>query len=368
MTTRLGSLAALVASAALLSSAAACNRGPEGQNAREPGGAPAGGQQALPDSVGAPSAVPALASDPVIWLEEIGVQLPRSTATHTAAQAWEELPAAKVPDAGNLAPQHRWLEPAILIGTSQLYAGSDRLGPVACAADLPEQCTAQALSAPTAKQLLHAAAADVDEGGRWKQVLDAAQARGWAGKTVWLLADRRIAASAVLAAERALRHAGATPQLGVATLDGQLAVLLPATTGPGSPAELSFAPSSAQAPAELPPGAAPTDLVAVRVQVRRQGVHLMLTRPQPAATVTPELLGSVVETLCVWAERARVAAPHVRLATVQASADAPWEEVVRVVDALRDTCGRAAKGTPCHDRRPLYEAVVIAIDSSPASL
>ena len=304
----------------------------------------------------------------MVWLEAQGVQLPRSTATQTVSVVWEEVRPPAAADAASAPSQHRWLQPALLIGTSQLFAGSEPIGAVACAADLPEQCTAQALTAPTAKQLLHAASGDLDEEGRWKAVFAAAQARGWAGKTVWLLADRRIATSAILAAERALRQAGAIPQLAVATLDGQLAALLPAGAGAVAPVELSFASTAAQAPAELPPGAAPTDLVAVRVQVRRQGIHLLLTRPQPAAAVTPELLGSVAETLCVWAERARTAAPQVNLATVQASADAPWEEVVRVVDALRDTCARSAKGTPCHDRRPLYQAVVIAIDSSPASL
>lgn len=355
----------LATAAAVLMTAAACNRG---QGLPEPPGPPAAGGKALPDSIGTPPAPPALTSDPVVWLEEQGVQLPRSSATHTAALPWQDAAPAAATDGGNSAPQHRWLEPALLIGTRQVYAGQEAIGAVACAADLPEQCTAQALSAPTAKQLLHVAAADLDAEGRWKTVQAAAEARGWAGKTVWLLADRRISAGAVLAAERALRQAGAIPQLAVATLDGHLAALLPPGAGPAAPAELSFAATAAQAPGPLPPGAAPTDLVAIRVQVRRHGVHLLLTRPQPEATVTPELLGSVAETLSVWAERARTAAPQVRLATVQASADAPWEEVVRVVDALRDTCARMAKGTPCHDRRQLYQAVVIAIDSSPASL
>ena len=368
MTMRFGSIPATFATAAWLVSTIACQRGPAEPNGKDPHGVQSGENTTLPNRGSGPSAPPALSSDPVVWLEEFGVQLPRSTATQTAALPWQPAPAANTPDAANLAPQNRWQEPALLIGTRQIYAGSEPVGLVACAADLPEQCTAQALSAATAKQLLHAAAADLDESGAWKPVVAVAKSRGWAGKTVWLLADRRIAAGAVMAAERALRQVGATPQLGVATLSGHLAVLLPEGQGTGTPVELSFGASTAQAPANLPPGLAPTDLVAIRVQVRRQGVHLMLTRPQSAATVTPELLGGVVETLSVWAERARTAAPQIRLATVQSSADAPWEEVARVVDALRDTCARAAKGTPCHDRRPLYETVVIAIDSSPASL
>jgi hypothetical protein len=83
--------------------------------------------------------------------------------------------------------------------------------------------------------------------------------------------------------------------------------------------------------------------------------------------VTPELLGSVAEALNMWAEKARHAAPRITLASVEVSADAPWEEVVRVVDALRDTCARAPKGTPCRDQRPLYETVMIAEEISPSA-
>lgn len=350
--------------AMLLATTAACKRGPDGEPPRGTGPAPVAGQpQSKP---GSPPPPPALTSDPVVWLEEQGAQLARSTALQAAPLPWREV----TPTQGDAmaAPVRQWLQPALVIGQRQLFAGGEVLGPVACAAELPEQCSPAAMAAPTAKQLLHVPAGDLDPQGRWLTVLSAAQAKGWAGKSVWLLADRRIAAGAVLAAERALRQAGAVPQLGVATLDGHLAALIPARGQPAAAVELSFPASQAQVPAaELPLGAAPTDLVAIRVQVRRGGVHLILSRPAPAAAVTPELLGSVAEALNMWAEKARRAAPQITLASVEVSADAPWEEVVRVVDALRDTCARAPKGTPCRDQRPLYETVMIAEEVSPSA-
>ena len=41
----------------------------------------------------------------------------------------------------------------------------------------------------------------------------------------------------------------------------------------------------------------------------------------------------------------------------------PVEEVVRAVDALRDTCGRQEKTEPCHDRRPLFASISLQLAS-----
>jgi len=43
---------------------------------------------------------------------------------------------------------------------------------------------------------------------------------------------------------------------------------------------------------------------------------------------------------------------------------APFEEVVRAVDGLRDTCAAVAKGTPCHDRRGLYRPIELLLQAA----
>jgi len=290
-------------------------------------------------------------ADPVGWLDSrFEAELPRATVPDAAPLPWREVtPTRAVGDAVTAPAEPEWIDAAVVIGRRAAFVAGREVSQLRCRADSPDLCAKEALRAPTGKQRLEFASADA-----LAPLTKAVEAAGWRGRPVWILADRRIDTGAVLAVQSAVRDAGAIAQLGVATLDGRIARLLPATEVSVTPPAAATAAASGEAV-----GPVPADLQAVTVAVSRRGVHLELRGA--AATTTPELLGGVVEALSVWAERARAAAPHLHTAVVQASADAPWEETARAIDALRDTCARAAKGTPCHDRRALFGAIELAV-------
>jgi hypothetical protein len=114
-------------------------------------------------------------------------------------------------------------------------------------------------------------------------------------------------------------------------------------------------------------GEVPDDVRGVTVRVASSGMSLELAR-QAGEPATPALLGNVMETLAAWAERLRAAAPAVTLAQVTADPDAPIDEVVRAVDAMRDSCAQVAKGTPCHERVHRFQVEWSVAWTPPAAL
>lgn len=248
-----------------------------------------------------------------------------------------------------------WLVPAVLVGRTHLFAAGKPIAAVACKADPQTLCDAAGLRGPTGKQAL-----DLDPTAL-AALTTAAQANGWSGKEVLVLMDRRVAWSAIEAVQTTLRAAGAQPVLTAATYAGQLARILP-------PAGTVATPEPANSPGTPPsqvggestnqPDAVPDDVQGVTVGVTAHGITLLLTRKQ-GEPVQPELLGNVLESLAAWAERLHTAAPSVSEVTISIEPAAPVEEVVRAIDALRDTCARVAKGTPCHDRRVLYPRLLL---------
>jgi hypothetical protein len=246
-------------------------------------------------------------------------------------------------------PPRQWLAPSLLLGRAGVYVQGEEVAKVRCKADRPESCQAAGLHGPTGTQTL-----DLDD------VALAALARaatGWQGLDVWLIADRRIVWQSVDAAATVLTRAGARPQLVAATYAGKLARVMPKVGAVSDlPAEATAA-AGGESGGDLN-GGVPDDVKDVRVEVTGRGMSLVLGRAS-GEPVQPELVGNVLETLCRWAERLRSAAPALTKATVTADATTPLEEVVRAIDALRDTCGRQEKTVPCHDRRHLFSAIEI---------
>lgn len=251
----------------------------------------------------------------------------------------------------------QWLATTVLVGRTNVYLDGKAIGPVRCHADAG-LCDATALRASTGKQAFDFDPAQMN-GDQYKPLADAAAALR--GKSVWLLVDRRISFSAVEAARRTLAANGAIPVLAVASYSGELVRLLPDAVlppvGPAVGATTTADESKASA------GEAPDDLTAVLVHVTEHGLSLELQR-KGGEPMTPELLGNVLETLSAWALKLRGAMPTVATATVAIEALAPFEEVVRAVDGLRDTCAAVAKGTPCHDRRGLYRPIELLLQAA----
>lgn len=327
------------------------------------------GQGQSPEQAAPPAAQTATVTDPnrpfgddsVAWLDhQFELEMPRSTAPKPAELPWIDVTPAAAPQntdrdvrSARPEPVKQWQGPVVLAGRRQVFVGNTAVGPVQCSAASPDMCSEIGLRSSTGKQKLQLAG---DTAGKAAAELVKA---GAAGKPVWLLCDRRLGAQAVLQLVAAIEQAGGQAVLGTATLAGEVARVLPQ---PGAPQSLAAPPTATEAGA----GPVPADLAGVVVRVTGIGVHLELERPPPHPPATPELLGNVAEALSVWAERTRTAAPGLNRAQIVAAADAPWEEVVRVADALRDTCARTAKGTPCHDQRPLYGQIDLSIDASAA--
>lgn len=376
--------------------AAACGKsGPQGSGGPEhaaPGAHPAAQG---PNAPGAPATgaagpveanqgAPVHASEPIAVLDALyEVEPPRSTATDEVALPFVEVtptapppPPARADGAPGVAPSApgaprpppvaaavvQWTRATIVIGRRQWFLDGKPMGAVRCTAPAG-LCDAAALQGPSGKQVL-----DLGEGAVDAAVAELAQAAaGLRDRDVVVVADRRIAAGAVERTRRTLAGVGARPQLAVASYFG----LLVDPLGPaGTPLPTGTPPVAASPAPGTPadPGAndgVPDDLTAVTVRVGARGMALELVRPV-GEPVTPELLGNVLETLNAWAQRLRVAAPGVETATVRATVDAPWDEVVRAIDALRDTCASAAKGTPCHVRSRLFR-VSVDVSSVPAN-
>ncbi len=326
---------------------------------------PAGEAQVATTTVADPNRP--FGDDPVSWLDaRFEVELPRSTAPKPADLPWtvSTPSAATAPDAGSARPEpvRAFQAPVVLVGRRQVFVGDAPVLTVQCSGEPADLCKPDSLRAPTGKQRLRLPAEAVAGDGAITAIEAALTSRGAAGQSVWVLADRRVDAATVAQVLAAVARAGGKPIAGTATLAGRLAAVFP------DPAAVSVPAAATEAVGESGgAGPVPTDLQAVAVRVRRTGVTLFFERPAPQPSITPEILGNVTEALSVWAERARAVAPAVTRAAVRADADAPWEEVVRVVDALRDTCARAAKGTPCHDQRALFGQVDLVIEASAAA-
>jgi hypothetical protein len=328
-----------------------------------------GPQRRSPDAVSLPSGATATAepppfgSDAVSWLGgEWMVEPPRSTSVDALPLPWRVV----TPTAAQPAPPPQWTGPVVLVGRQKVYVQGEAVATVRCRAEVADLCTPEGLRDRTGRQVLDVDPASLDGDGQVRGLAAAVAARGWSGQHVILLADRRVAIGAVMQVRDTLTRGGALPHLAVAQLTGQLALLLPpqAATAVSVAADVTAVVTSGDTPAV---GPLPLDVQGFVVRVLRHGVHLQLQRAGGAPAATPELLGNLVETLNVWAERTRLVAPRLTEAQVACHPEAPLEEVVRVVDAVRDTCARASKGEPCHDRRVLFSSVQLSLQTEPVA-
>lgn len=343
-----------------LSLLAAC-KGPDGS----PGAHASGEQRAtdvlqLPQGATETAQTPPFGSDPISWLGgEWMVEPPRSTSAEALPLPWQVV----TPTAAQPAPPPQWTGAVVLIGRQKVFANGEAIANVRCRADVAELCNPEGLRDRTGRQVLDLDPASLDSDGQLRGLATTVATRGWRGRAVAILADRRVAIGAVLQVRDTLTRAGAQPQLAVAQLSGNLALLLPTQAASAVPPAAAVTAVAAAADAS-PAGPLPLDVQAFVVRVLRHGVHLQLQRANDAPAATPELLGNLVETLNVWAERTRLVAPRLTEAQVACHPEAPLEEVVRVIDAVRDTCARASKGEPCHDRRELFRSVQLSIEAA----
>lgn len=335
----------------------ASDRGPASQQA-------GGGERNAPGVQGdkgqATAAAPAQSSTPTVEIvteldTEYAAEVSRSTSGDFVATPWSK----------SVRPW-TWSQPMVIIGRSMVFAAGKPVAKVLCSAEQPALCEPAALRGPTGKQALELDPAQLDASQQLVPLAAAVAENAWKDKEVLVTADRRVAWAALDRVMTTLSAAGARPVLVAATYAGQLARVMPAPgTVATAPAVARLVPAESAAPGETHP--VPDDLAGVTVGVTAHGMSLTLLR-KAGEPRQPELLGNVLEALAAWAERLRAAAPSLVTATVSIEPQAPVEEVVRAIDALRDTCARAAKGTPCLDRRVVYPHIeLISSGVAPAT-
>ena len=316
-----------------------------------------------PDTSAGPADVALAAVAPPTVAAELGLQLqidlPRSAATDVVAPTWQN------PKPGVQASRV-WNEPTVIVGRRQVFVGDQPIASVTCTASDPTLCDQTGLTGPSGKQRLDLEKVTLDANHQLAALQPALAAKGWAGKPVYLLVDRRMTYHAVEVVARTLIAAGSEPILMAATDKGDLVRALPSARTKLEPFPLRpGAPCDATGQDTNGDGSVPDDLSGVVVHVTAGGIGLELLR-KGKDSVGRELIGHVGAALGEWARRIRSAAPQLDHVTVLIDPVAPWEEAVRVVDALRDTCAVLDAMTECHARQALFPHVELVLDPHPA--
>lgn len=284
--------------------------------------------------------------------ETLQVQPARTTSNASVPLPWNTPTPTTSADARTVQPARVWSAPAILIGRTQVWLGDKALIPIHCVSKRPEDCAPEALKQPSAIATFGFLAAEISEG---KVPALAAAIADLKDKDVPVIADRRVNWQAVDAVMTSLRAAGARPLLTAGSHEGNLVDILGVGTALPEAPTLVAARRAAD-PGESAPGGLPTDATSITVFVTATGVSVEVARAagEPAY---PEVMGNLVESLIALSERVRLAAPQIQSITIRADGDATFEQVVQVVDGVRDTCGKTARGQHCAVRTALFTTI-----------
>ncbi len=288
--------------------------------------------------------------------QDLLVQPARSTADARLPLPWQDVTPTTRTDAGSPAPVRTWMAPAVLIGRTQLWLRDKAIAPVHCQSKKPESCAPEATKQASTVAQFGLDAAQLVDGKVPALANVAAELKD---KDVPVIADRRVNWQTVDAVLATLRAAGARPQLAVGSHEGELVDALGIGTAlPDAPTLITA--RRAAEPGESVPGGLPSDATALTVNVTESGVSVEIGRLAGEPTY-PEILGNIVESLIALAERLQVAAPKITSATIRVDGDVPMEQVVQVIDGLRDTCGKTARGQQCVARSQLYTTLHVVL-------
>ncbi len=300
-------------------------------------------------------------TEPVAALEQdLLVQAARSSSDAHLPQPWQDVTPTVRPDAGAAEVVRTWSGPAVLIGRKQVWLQDKAIAPVHCVSKKPGACTPEATRQPSTLALFGFEPGQLSD-GKLQALVDGAAALK--DKQVPVIADRRVNWQAVDAVMATLRAAGARPQLVAGSHAGDIVDVLGIGTALPEAPTLIAARRAAE-PGESVPGSLPADATSLTVVVSASGVSVEVGRVagEPAY---PEILGNIVESLIALAERVRMAFPGITSVTVRADPDAPMEQVVQVIDGLRDSCGRTNRGEACTSRVQLYTTIVVHMTGAP---
>ena len=291
--------------------------------------------------------------------QDMQVQPARTTSDAALPLPWQD--ATPTAGAAAAAGQRTWPGAAVLIGRKQVWIRNKAITPVHCQSQRAENCTPEALKEPSTVALFGFEASQLSDGKLQALVEAAAEFKD---KTVPVIADRRATWQAVEAVMAALRAAGAKPLLAAGSHEGDLVDALGVGTALPEAPTLIAARRAAE-PGESVPGGLPADATAMTIFVTSGGVSVEVSRPQGEAAY-PEVLGNMVESLIALAQRVRQAAPKVTSVTLRVDPDVSVEQVIQVIDGVRDDCGRTSRGQRCTSRAQLFAVITLELTGAAA--
>lgn len=301
-------------------------------------------------------------TDSLSALEEtLSVQPARSTSDARLPQPWQDVTPTASADAGSRQTVRKWISPVVLIGRGQIWLGDKAVAPVHCQSKRAENCTKEALKVTGTVAEFGLMPNEIVEG---KFPALSALIVDLKDKDVPVVADRRTTWVTVETIMATLRAAGARPFLAVASQDGELVDALGVGTGLPEAATLVAARKAAE-PGESVPGSLPTDATALTILVTAGGIAVEIGRPE-GEPARPEVLGNIVESLIALSDRLRTAVPTLTTVTIRVDGEVAMEQVIQVIDGLRDTCGRTAHGQRCLKRTQLF--AVIRLETAGAAV
>jgi biopolymer transport protein ExbD len=309
------------------------------------------GEQKAPKPLATPGLNVPKPTERVAALEEdMQVQPARSTSDAGLPLPWLE----PTPVVGADVQQgvRTWPRLAVLIGRKQVWIGDKAIAPTHCQSKEKGNCTDDAIKAGSTVALFGFQADQLSDG---KLTALSGPAGAWKDQQVQVIADRRVNWQAVETVMATLRAAGAKPVLSAGSHEGDLVDALGVGTAlPEAPTLIAA--RRASEPGESVPGGLPSDATALTIFVTAGGVSVEVGR-ESGEPANPEILGNMVESLIALAQRVRQAAPKVTSVTIRIDPDVPMEQVIQVIDGVRDDCGRTSRGQKCTSRTQLFAVI-----------
>lgn len=306
----------------------------------------------------APSPLPK-PTDRVAALEEDFLVQPGQTTSDAAVPLpWQDVTPTRAAGAA-IAAKRIWTGPAVLIGRQQLWLRDKAIAPVHCSSKAAASCTADGTRHSGSDASFSFESGQLIDGKLQALVDVAAELKD---KQVPVVADRRVSWQAVEAVMAALRAVGAHPVLAAASHQGDLANVLGVGTALPEAPTLVAARRAAE-PGESVAGSLPSDATALTISVSTSGVTVEVGRAA-GEPVGQEIIGNIVESLIALAGRVRMAAPNMTGVIVRVEPNVPMEQVVQVIDGLRDDCGRNNHGQECTGRTQLFTNIMLQLSGA----
>jgi hypothetical protein len=170
------------------------------------------------------------------------------------------------------------------------------------------------------------------------------------GTPVAIIADKRVRHSAVMMAVATLKHVGAVPIVAAVNAAGNVVLVARQTSGN----ERGAAKRAADAKG------LPRQVVRVELHVDKDKFEAVLVLPAGAPEVRNALLGGGRDGVRQWADAMAAAYPTLQEAVLSLNEHASFGDTIKLLDRLRDRCGKGSTTSNCRERTPRFSVVSLA--------